>query len=123
MSESSGDQCATLADVGGPRNRAPLDLLERCTRLYPDDAELAGDLALSLEERNDPRATAAYRRALSIDPSHADLRLRLGQLLLRQGDAAGAAAEAQAGLRVQPNRRALVDLLQSARNLVTGDGL
>ena len=68
--------------------------------------EASGELA---------RAEEAYLRALALDPDFADLRLRLGTLLLRRGGAAEAEAEATRALRVQPNRQALLQLQQASR--------
>jgi len=83
--------------------------------LYPSDAELTADLGAEYEAagRQDD-AEAAYRRGVTVDPEYADLRLRLARLLIRRRAFAEARAEAEAALRVQPNRRALVDLLREA---------
>jgi tetratricopeptide (TPR) repeat protein len=109
-------ECVTLADTPIHPEPDVMPRLERCARLYPDDAELAGDLAFAYEAAGDPvRAEAAYKRALSIDPGYADLRLRLGYLLLRRGAALEAAREAEAALHIQPNRRVLVQLLRQAK--------
>lgn len=120
-SGANDEQCVTLADAPSRSSLETLTLLERCSRLYADDAELAGDLAAAYEAAGDPvRAEAAYRRALTIDPGYADLRLRLGHLLLQKGAAGDAAHQAEMALRIQPNRRALVDLLQSANVAASG---
>jgi Flp pilus assembly protein TadD len=109
--------CVTLADTPFHPESDAVPRLERCTRLYPDDSELAGDLAAAYEAAGDPvRAEAAYKRALTIDPGYADLRLRLGYLLLRRGAAVEAAREAEAALRIQPNRSVLAQLLRQAKD-------
>lgn len=108
--------CATLPDT--PPNPARTDLLpvlERCSELNPADVELMADLGFQYEAAGRASsAEAVYRQALAIDPGYADLRLRLGHLLLQHGDASGARREAEAALRVQPNRQALLDLLRQA---------
>lgn len=120
-SGANDEQCVTLADAPSHRPLDTLPLLERCSRLYADDAELAGDLAAAYEAAGDAaRAEATYRRALTIDPGYAELRLRLGHLLLKKGMALDAAHQAELALRIQPNRRALVDLLQSASVAASG---
>ena len=55
-------------------------------------------------------------------PSHRPLDTlpRLGYLLLKKGMALDAAHQAELALRIQPNRRALVDLLQSASVAASG---
>ena len=60
------------------------------------------------------QAEAIYRKALLIDPQYAELRLRLGRLLLQRGAHAEARDQAARALRVQPNRQALLDLLDAA---------
>ena len=106
-------ECLTLAD--GPRQPAPpLTLIEECSALLPDDVELLADLGAAYERIDSRKAEAAYRRALAVDATFADLRLRLGSLLLRRGAAAEAVAEAEAALRIQPNRHVLLDLRDKA---------
>ncbi len=60
-------------------------------------------------------STAAYRKALEIDPRHEDCRYALGNLLLEQGDRTGAKVEFEALLKIQPRSQrghgALGDLL------------
>lgn len=116
----SQEACLTLAD--SPVARPPrLALIERCSALYPDDPVLMGDLGSAYEASGElARAEEAYRRALALDPDFADLRLRLGTLLLRRGDAAEAEAEATQALRVQPNRQALLELQQASRQTRLG---
>jgi len=112
---ASDADCLTISDpppTPGPAGRAAL---ERCRTLYPDDAELLADLGDEYDAANDPaRAEAAYRQALSVDPGLADVRLKLGRLLLRGGRREDALREAEAALRVQPNRSALIDLRRQA---------
>jgi len=112
---ASDADCLTLADR--PPNRGPSHrtVLERCLASHPDDVELLADLGDEYEAENDPaRAERAYRQALSIDPAFADVRLKLGRLLLRLGRREEALREAEAALSVQPNRGALLDLRRQA---------
>ena len=79
--------------------------LERCLELRPDDVELMADLGAAYEQAGQwDRAESVYRRALAIDAEDGDIRVRLGNILLRRGDAAGARREAVAALAVQPGR-------------------
>ena len=107
-------ECSTLGNASPASPAAPLSLLERCSSVFPADVELLADLGGRYEATDPARSEAAYRRALAIDPGYADLRLRLGGLLMRRGAKLEARREAEAALRVQPNRRALLDLLRAA---------
>jgi tetratricopeptide (TPR) repeat protein len=112
---ASDADCLTISDRPPTDDAARRAALERCRALYPDDAELLADLGDEYAAANDPaRAEAAYRQALSIDPAFADVRLKLGRLLLRSGRREDALREAEAALRVQPNRGALIDLRRQA---------
>ena len=112
---ASDEDCLTLADApAAPRPDLPATL-ERCSALYPNDTELLADLGAHYEAGGRrSEAEAVYRRALAVDPGYAELRLRLGRLLLARGAAALARREAEAALEVQPNRQALLDLLRDA---------
>jgi tetratricopeptide (TPR) repeat protein len=55
-----------------------------------------------LEERSRAQAAAAYRKALELDPGHADAHLNLGCLLLDEGKAKAAVSEFHAALATQP---------------------
>lgn len=89
--------------------------LERCLTVDPDNVELMTDLGDAYaRSRDDGRAEALYRRALSIDPRDGDVHLRLGELLLGRGDAASARAEGAAALRVQPGSLAASRLIERA---------
>lgn len=117
----SQEDCFTLADTPPAAQSHDLGLLERCSALYPNDVELLGDLATAYEAASAPsQAEATYQRALAIDPACAELRLRLGRLLLRRGAAAEARREAALALRVQPNRQALVELLHASDGAPAG---
>ncbi|MCC7415499.1 MAG: hypothetical protein IT176_00040 [Acidobacteria bacterium] len=106
--------CLTLAERAPADPMPAVSTIERCLALYPDDVELLEDLAASTERADPAGAEAALRRAIRLDSTNGDLRLRLGRLLLERGAAADALAEASAGLRVQPNRPELLELRRAA---------
>ena len=115
----SKEDCLTLGErIGG--TAPPVSTIERCSALYPKDVELLADLGRAYERTDPDRAERAYTEALTIDPGYADLRLELARLMLRRGHASGAVREAEAALRVQPNRQVLVDFLTVARNAAAG---
>jgi Tetratricopeptide repeat len=88
---------------------------ERCLEVRPDDVELMADLGAAHEQAGQwDRAESVYRRALAIDGEDGDVRVRLGNILLRRGDAAGARREAVAALAVQPGRAPALDLMGRA---------
>jgi Flp pilus assembly protein TadD len=96
--------------------------LERCLELRPDDVELMADLGAALEQAGQwAPAESVYRRALAIDAEDGDIRVRLGHILLKRGDAAGARREAVAALDVQPGRARALELIASA-DAAAGDG-
>lgn len=71
------------------------------------------DLGREYEKAQRPAdAEAVYQRALAIDPDYADLQGRLANLLLQRGAVADAQRHAKEGLRVQPNRRALLEIIE-----------
>ena len=113
---STSVECITLA--AHPPRRAASELrasYERCLTLASDDVELMADLGGQFEASGDPaRAEELYRRALTIDPGYAGVRLRLGEMLLRRGDIDGARHEAATALKIRPNSRAVLDLMQRA---------
>lgn len=107
-------ECLTLADRP-PGNATSIPSLERCAALLPNDTELLADLGGQYEAAGRlDEAGRLYQQALAVDPLYADVRLRLGHLLLRRGQPAEAARQAEAALRVQPNRKALADLADEA---------
>ena len=111
-SGASTETCLTLADAPPAAGPDAISRLEQCTAISPRDVELLADLGAAYEAVHAPeRAEMMYRRALTIDPDDADVRLRLARLALARGDGSEARREAEAALRVQPNRRALLDLL------------
>jgi cytochrome c-type biogenesis protein CcmH/NrfG len=110
----SDEACLSLADSPAAQD-APLNAVERCSSLYPTDVDLLAMVGERYEraQRVD-EAVVTYRRALTLEPGYADLRLRLGRLLLGRGDAAGAAREASLALETQANRAALLGLLRDS---------
>jgi len=88
-----------------------LTMLERCVTLDPGNVELLVDLGAAYEGSSRwDLAEATYRRALAVDPRDSTLHLRLGTILLRRGDRAGAQKEAQLALQWHPNSAAALDL-------------
>jgi tetratricopeptide (TPR) repeat protein len=119
----SDEDCLTLSDPDSARGARPraIDLLERCSTLYPRDVEILADLGAAHESDGDATgAEELYQRALVIDPAYAELRLRLGRLMLRRGAREAAEAQAVAALQVQPNRQGLLDLLRDTRAATPG---
>lgn len=115
--------CLSVRDTSpaDPASAESLQKLERCSTLLPKDAELQAALGAAYESvHNFALAESAYQRALAIDGAYADVRLRLGHLMLRRGAADAAGHEARAALRVQPNRQALLDLLAQSAVDATG---
>lgn len=110
--ETSIAGCLTMADTPS----TDLAALEKCHALVPNDVELSADLGAAYEAANRPaEASALYQQILTLDPLYADIRLRLAKLLRAGGDEAGARAQVNQALRVQPNRQALIDFATGAR--------
>src|SRR6185503_19202566 len=72
-----------------------------------DDAELSADdwydVALDLEAVSVEKARGAYRRAIALDPGHAEAHLNLGRLLHELGDLAGAESHYRQACAAQPD--------------------
>jgi tetratricopeptide (TPR) repeat protein len=66
------------------------------------DAEDWYELAYDLEAVEPVQARDAYRRALELDPAHADARINLGRLLHEAGQPAAAEAHYRMALEAQP---------------------
>jgi tetratricopeptide (TPR) repeat protein len=110
--QSSIAECVTMADAPS----TDLALLEKCHGLVPNDVELAADLAAAYDTAHRPAdAIKIYQQILALDPLYADVRLRLAKLLRASGDDAGAKAQIDQALTVQPNRRALTDFAAGAK--------
>ena len=117
---SSAPQLST-EDCASSSVAVSIERLEQCVALFPSDPELLADLGRRYEQAHQTgRSEQLYRRALTLDPDYADLRLRLGRLLLQQGKSEEARRQATAALRIQPNRTALIDLLQQAEGGAEG---
>lgn len=113
--DSVGD-CLTLSNASPEGRPGIVAALERCRALLPNDSELMADLGSEYESGGKfEQAEDIYREALAIDPDYADLRLRLAGLMLRRGEADGAVAQAELALRTQPNRKAVLAVLDQAR--------
>ncbi len=110
---ATSTECLTAADDALPVDAASrIPLLERCRAVAANDAQLVADLGAAYEAAGrDGDALRAYRDALAIDPEFADVHLKLSAQLLRQGAAGEARGHIEAALRIQPNRRAALDLL------------
>jgi uncharacterized protein HemY len=103
-----------------PPSRPDRPTLERCLEQHPDDVELMLELGRALERAQEwEGAEALYRRALAVDPDDGDAHLRLGELLLRRGDPAGAAREGSVALRTMPGSLAAADLIRRAESADT----
>jgi cytochrome c-type biogenesis protein CcmH/NrfG len=110
--ELSSERCLTLADQPPPGGPDAIALLEQCTTAVPMDAELLADLGGAYEANGRTAdAEAAYRRVVTLDPDYADVHVRLARLLAARGDTVEAGKHAAAGLRLQPNRQAIKDLI------------
>lgn len=111
-SEVSSDVCLTLADRPPSGASSTLPILERCAALLPTDSELLADLASVYEAVGRfPEAETTYRRALAHDSSYGDLHVALARLLQARGALDEARSHAQAALRLQPNRSAVLRLV------------
>ena len=118
---NSAEECLTMADHAPVAGAEVIAQLERCSTLVANDVELLSDLAVAYERGGRTAdAESAYRRALEIDPDYADVHARLGELLLARGAGAEARSHAEAALRLQPNRHAVIDLLTRTSNAREG---
>jgi len=87
--------------------------LERCLDLDPQNVELMADIGdLYAASGASARAETFYRQALAVDPHDGDVHLRLGELLLRRGNAAEARREGHAALASQPGSLAAERLIE-----------
>jgi tetratricopeptide (TPR) repeat protein len=69
----------------------------------PPSADDWYERACLLESEDPERALAAYRRAVALDPAHADAQVNLGRLLHESGDPEGAEACYRRALAVRPD--------------------
>jgi tetratricopeptide (TPR) repeat protein len=108
------EYCLQLADRAPAHDADALADLERCRALVPDDVELLADLGSAYEfAGRHADAETVYQDALTRDPAYAEVRVRLATLLLRRGAAADAREHAALALRIQPNRKAVLELLEA----------
>jgi len=89
-----------LAQRGSPTLRAEFG--EERAAETELTAEEWFECACELESGSPEEAIAAYRRALELDPAHADAHVNLGRLLHEAGDAASAATHYEAALSSRP---------------------
>jgi Flp pilus assembly protein TadD len=83
-------------------------LLEAASKDNPKDPQAAFYLGVALEALGDAKGAAdSYRHALDNDPKLTEASTNLSGVLLDQGDAAGALAAAEAGLKVAPKSPSL----------------
>lgn len=118
-------QAALVVDCETPAapDRSQVGRFERCLALHPDDVELMSDLGDAYDDAGQQdRAESVYRRALDIDPDDGDVHVRLGGVLLRRGDAAGAGREGAAALKMQPGSLAALELIRRAGAAPAGTG-
>lgn len=107
----SGDECLALADHP-PGNTISLATLERCHAVVPADAILTADLAAAYAAAGrHADAIRLYREAVVASPDDADTRVALASVLLEHGSPMEAREQADAALRLQPNRAAIRALL------------
>ena len=76
-------------------------------RARPGDEELSADdwydLAIDLEAVSVAKSRSAYRRAISLDPGHAEAHLNLGRLLHEKGDIADAESHYRQACAARPD--------------------
>ena len=79
-------QAVTQYRAGRPAEAEKL--YRQVLSLHPDMAQAQAGLALMLYLQGRPQdAIAAFRRAVGIEPDNADLLYKLGNMLLRDGEA------------------------------------
>ena len=94
------EQCLTLSEAPpDPARMDVLAVLEHCSARHPTDVELMAELGPVYNgwQPVPPSRKRCIAARLSVDPGDGDLRLRLGRLLLKRGDANGRAPRAEAG--------------------------
>ena len=76
-------------------------------RAEPGDEDLSADdwydLAIDLEAVSVDKARSAYKRAIALDPGHAEAHLNLGRLLHEKGDLAGAESHYRQACAARPD--------------------
>ena len=94
--EREASRRAALPDDTAPEEELPEP------RMEPGDAEGWFIRGEDLEPEDAAGALSAYRRALELDPDHADAHLNVGRLLHDRGDAAAAEPHYRRALEARP---------------------
>jgi len=114
------DQAAAAAPASSSKVKEGIDaiqaqdfakaktVLEAAIKESPKDPQAAFYLGVANEALGDAKGAAEqYRHALEIDPKLTEASTNLSGVLLDQGDAAGALAAAEAGLKIAPKNPSL----------------
>jgi tetratricopeptide (TPR) repeat protein len=111
---SSSEECLTIADRPVTGDDA-MRRLEQCATIVPDDVELLADLGAAYEAAaQSGDAERIYRQILTRDDEYAEIHVRLARLLLQRRDTAAARRHLDRALQIQPNRQAIVTLIEQA---------
>src|SRR5262249_22241465 len=93
----------TITEIYRADNQLPV-LIKQIADEHPGDYARLALLGALYEETGDANnAIATYRKALAINPSQIDLRLKMVRLLQTQGELDKAIAEYEALIRAAPN--------------------
>ncbi len=109
------------------RKKGDLDRAEEayaaCLEIQPGDLQPLMALAgVKLETKDVGGAVALYRQVLARDPSHFNAHMKLGRVLLSQGDYRDATDTLIAALSLRPGDNALPDMLTDAMLLANRAG-
>lgn len=109
---------APLAYAGAGEERRAREAVAAGAAAFPHDADIAANGAAVLAWLGDPEAERAYRRALAIDPSHAQARFGLAETLGRRR---GATVEKSARLpRASELRAVSQDVFPAGNGVAIG---
>jgi O-antigen ligase/tetratricopeptide (TPR) repeat protein len=106
---------ADAALIATAHERAMRLLRERCDRPDASAGELSSLAEICQKEGDFKGAITYWRRALVMQLTNAQWRLRLAQCLLQSGDRQGALREAEAVLRTQPRSEEAQQLVESLK--------